>query len=332
MTTAQLLLKRSNPNQLSARLAMKLLAVIVALMLVISMFLCGITTAFAGTLNPIPNVMVKGENVKLGDVFDGVTQHADFVLAPSPRPGEELVWNAPTLLRIATAFNLPWRPEDDSEIRIRRAAALIDADTMRAVVRDHLASLNGDDTYDVRFNSAVPEVTVQTSGSPKVELSDFNMQSVGGTFSAILKISGDSGAPQLVNLRGVADRMVRLPVLNADFRAGQIITAQDIGWTTQRAVLAKTDVIRDANAVIGTTPRHVIGRGEILRADSLKEPQMIKRGDFVTMIYKTGGMYLTAKGRALEDGAYNGMIKVTNTSSSRQLQAKVTGAREVTID
>ncbi|HEY8963457.1 MAG TPA: hypothetical protein VIN59_03220, partial [Alphaproteobacteria bacterium] len=90
--------KRINPNALSARLATKLLAAILMATLVMGLLMCGIDHAFAGPFARA-EVTVKSNNVKLGDVFDGVEQHADFVLAPAPAPGQEMVWNEPTLLR-----------------------------------------------------------------------------------------------------------------------------------------------------------------------------------------------------------------------------------------
>jgi len=42
-------------------------------------------------------------------------------------------------------------------------------------------------------------------------------------------------------------------------------------------------------------------------------------------------MTLTAKGKALQDGALGDMVRVANTDSNKSLQGVVTAHREVTI-
>jgi len=332
-----ILSKRSNPNALSARLASKLIGIILALTVVLGLLICGIDKAFAASLagsvlTPKTQVSVQGQNIRLGDVFDGLSQHADFVLAPAPAPGQELVWNKPTLLRIATAFNLPWRPENDTEIRIRRAATAIDADTMKAVVRDHLVTVGQEDTFNVSFTGTVPEIVIDGDVAPMVQMADFSMQPAGGTFTALLKISGGTAAPQTVTLRGVAERMVRLPVLKRSMKAGDIIGENDITWATEKASTMRRDAVREVSALVGATPRRSLGAGQLIGDQDLQMPLLVARGDLVTMVYRQNGMFLTVRGRALEDGAMNQVIKVTNTNSNRQLQAQVTNAKEVTVN
>jgi flagella basal body P-ring formation protein FlgA len=335
MTTCQAILKRSNPNELSARLAGKLLAIILALTLVMGLLICGIDHAFAGGFNPIVkrDVMVKDENVKLGDVFDGLQQNADFVLAPAPQPGQELVWNTSTLLRIATAFDLPWRPANGDEVHIRRDAALVDAGTLKAIVRDHLAG-NGDaGMYNISFTTDIPEIVVPNTGTPQIQVADFNIQPLGGTFSAIVKVSDAGGAhAQTVNLRGVAERVIRVPVLKTDLHNGQIITAENVDYVTRKAVTIGPNVVRTPEELIGSTPRRNLNAGDLIRPDALEMPQLIARGDLVTMVFKQGGMFLTARGRALEDGAMGQTIKVSNSVSNRTIEGRVTATKEITIN
>lgn len=321
-------LKRHNPRELPVQLAGKLLIIILAL----TLMMCGATRAFA---NPMPklDVTVKGEHVRLGDVFDGLTQNADFVLAPAPGPGQELVWNQATLLRIATAFDLPWRPDSDAQVHIRRAVTLVDADTLRAVVRDYLAEQDVDQnvSYKISFSTMVPEIIVSSESAPSVRLADFNLQQAGGTFTALFQVSSN-GKTQNVDLRGVAERMIRVPVLNRDVRNGDIITPENISWTMEKASTMRKDTVRNANDLIGSTPRKSLTAGELIRSESVQMPRMVGRGDLITLVYNQNGMFLTAKGRALEDGAMGQAIKVSNTSSNRTITARVTADKEVTVN
>jgi len=322
--------KRSNPNAITARLAGKLLVVILALSVVMGLLMCGITKAFASPMIR-SDIVVKSDHIKLGDVFDGLEQHADFVLAPAPQPGQELVWNSPTLLRIATAFNLPWRPASDEAVRIKRAGATIDTDTIRAVIRDHLAGDDAEAVYNVRFDGPAPEIAIAGDAAPQLSLVDFNMNPRGGTFSAIVRASIDGGAQQTLNLRGIAERMVRVPVLRSSLKDGQIIGARDIDYITMRAADMRPGAVLNPEDMIGATPRHPINAATVIRTDDLEMPRMVSRGDLVVMVFNQNGMTLTAKGKALEDGAMNDNIKVSNISSNRTIEARVTNNKEVTV-
>jgi flagella basal body P-ring formation protein FlgA len=234
-------------------------------------------------------------------------------------------------MRIATAFGLPWQPDENTEIRIRRDANLIDGDTLRAVIRDHLASQEPDGIYKITFNGAIPEI-IAASDAPAIQLADFSMQEAGGTFTALMKVPGPDGKYQTITLRGAAERMVRLPVLKTSLKNGQVITPENVTWTTVKSTSLRNDYVTSIDDMVGATPRRSLAAGEIVRGDALEMPRMVSRGDMVTMIFRQGGMYLTAKGRALDDGAIGQTIKVSNTGSNRTIEARVTATKEVTVN
>ena len=51
----------------------------------------------------------------------------------------------------------------------------------------------------------------------------------------------------------------------------------------------------------------------------------VRRGDFVNLVYQMPGMSLNMRARALEDGAVGQGIRLINTSSTRTIDAVVTG-------
>ncbi len=323
--------KRSNPADLSVALAGKLAAAIMLLTLVLALLLAGAAHAFAAPL-PRAQVLVKDENIRLGDVFDGLSQHADFVLAPAPAPGQDMVWNAPTLMRIATAFNLPWRPQSGDEVHIRRAATSVGAESVRAAINDYMATLSDTDSFNVSQLSPVPDMIVPSLEAPRVELADFSMPPQGGTFAAIVKITGTDGKSQTVPVRGMAERIRRLPTLRHAMKNGDIIAESDIVWIERPAYGLRRDLVADTASLVGTTPRQTIAAGEPVRPEDLQQPLLVSRGDVVTLVYNHNGMMLTAKGRALTDGAKGQLVKVSNLGSNRQIEGRVSDAREVRVE
>lgn len=68
--------------------------------------------AFAGNAEAVmlkQKSTIDDDYLRLGHVFDGLTEHADYVLAPAPIPGETTVLNAYSLNRIVAPFGLDWK-------------------------------------------------------------------------------------------------------------------------------------------------------------------------------------------------------------------------------
>jgi len=66
--------------------------------------------------------------------------------------------------------------------------------------------------------------------------------------------------------------------------------------------------------------------GSVMRRAERTEGAAVRRGDTITLSYSAPGVQLTARARALEDGAVGETIRVQNIQSERETDARVTGA------
>ena len=57
----------------------------------------------------------------------------------------------------------------------------------------------------------------------------------------------------------------------------------------------------------------------------------MQRDDNVTLIYETSGIYLTMRGKAMDNGTEGDVVSVLNIQSKRTLTGTVTGRGQVTI-
>lgn len=81
-------------------------------------------SAEAATLND--TIALSHDVLTVGDVFAGAENNRDHVLGPAPIPGNVLVLDTKTLRRIATTFNVDWKPKTGLEtatVRGSRTAA-----------------------------------------------------------------------------------------------------------------------------------------------------------------------------------------------------------------
>jgi flagellar basal body P-ring formation protein FlgA len=122
-----------------------------------------------------------------------------------------------------------------------------------------------------------------------------------------------------------------VPVLARPMMPGEVVRAEDITTADYRADQMQAGSVMDPRDLIGETPRHPLHAAQPLRATDLQVPVVVKRNDLVLIVLERPGLYLTAEGRALEDGGKGTVIRVTNTQSKRTIDATVLGSGQVAV-
>lgn len=276
--------------------------------------------------------VVDGDTVTLGDVFTGLSSNTEKVLGIAPQPGQEMVLNARTLLRIAVALDLPWRPASAADqVVVTRAASIIDRDMIDSALRAELESKGVSGKYQVVIPDSAAKIVLAPEIEPSIVISSMNFVPETGRFEA------DAVAPSLENpayrtkIIGTIHKLVDVPVLHETLNAGSIINERDIDYIEIKESDVRPDMILSAETMIGMTPRRVVMSGKPLKTIDILAPQIIARGDTVTMMFKSGALTLTASGKALENGAKGDLIRVLNPNGNTTIEGFVTASREVTV-
>jgi flagella basal body P-ring formation protein FlgA len=66
--------------------------------------------------------------------------------------------------------------------------------------------------------------------------------------------------------------------------------------------------------------------------DSIEIPPLVKRGEAVTMTARKGGILVTARGTAQQDGIEGAQIKVRNSSSQKEILCRVRAPGQVEVE
>jgi flagella basal body P-ring formation protein FlgA len=130
---------------------------------------------------------------------------------------------------------------------------------------------------------------------------------------------------------GHIQRMVSVPVLKNTMREGDIVGAADIDMMDIPQADLQSGTILKADDLEGMTPRRMALAGKPLRDLDMQQPQIVARGDNVTIVYKDGPMILTASGKAMQNGAKGDQVRVVNTSSNRPVDGFVDRQGEIVV-
>lgn len=314
-----------NITQLLPNIA-KVLVLISIMVLSMASFIASINAAKAAS--PISQVTITGENITLGDVFTDITKSADFVLAPAPRPGVTLTWDARTINRVADAFDLSWNASAGETIQIRRIATIVTSDMIKNAIKQSLAQKGAGSDVELEFlNAASSEIILPHDIEPSIKVVSSSYNASRQTFSASLRTADD----KVTDFTGITHAMVEIPVLKTGARRGETIGQNDIAMMPVRADFVTDAMIVSKSEVIGMTPRKIIrGNAPIARND-LDKPIMVERGELVTMNLSNGGIKITALAKALEAGTKGDVIRLMNIDSKRTIEAQITGTRTATV-
>lgn len=289
----------------------------------------------ASAINLKHNSVVTGNTLKLGDVFHGLprAEDADRVLGIAPQPGTEMVLNARTLMRIALAMDLEWRPQSTADyVVISRAATVVDRDIVETAIKDKLKEEGLNGSYKLLIPNEMVNIVLPYDQPAEVAVTDVTYKRDKNWFEATVV------APSLENpiyssrVSGTIENLVDVPVLTTALRSGTLIGKYDIEMITVPERTIQQNTILSADELIGTTPRRMVSAGQPVQADDVQAPQIVERGEMVTMTFHRGALQLTAKGKALENGAKGDVIRVVNTGSNKTLEAIVTASKEVSIE
>jgi flagella basal body P-ring formation protein FlgA len=272
---------------------------------------------------------VATSQVKLGDLFDNAGPHAEDIVATAPAAGTSLLFEAPWLAATARSYGLSWQPpSSQTAIRVQRAARTIDnAELSTQLTRQlGLAAAKTQIALDTQYRIEVPVGDQPGYGIEHVEVNQATSR-----FTAELRVPADNQAAAPIRVSGKLVAMIDVPVLARPMTPGEKVASADVTWTAVASAAFPAGDIMDPQEMIGRTPRHPLAAGQPLRPVDLQVPIVIKRNDPVLIVLERPGLYLTAEGKALDEGGRDAVIRVVNVQSNRTIDAIVLESGKVAV-
>lgn len=278
------------------------------------------------------NSILSDNTIKLGDIFYDLSRDEDRVLGSAPRPGQEMVLNAKTLLRIALALDLPWRPNSNADhIVLRRDATIIPYEDIESGIQEALSNQGVFGNYELNIPNQYKQIVLPPSEHATFEITRLDVNTRKQSFEAMIAAPSADNPIQHFSISGYIEPVIEVPVLVENIENGRTIRANDITLMKIKETDFTRDTIADIQSLIGMTARRVLIAGRPVREVEVIAPQIIERGELVTLSLNTGIMNITTQVKSLENGAKGDVIRVLNTASNQTLQAIITGESSVEI-
>lgn len=120
-------------------------------------------------------------------------------------------------------------------------------------------------------------------------------------------------------------------VTKRPLKRGESLSKQDVKLATQDLSGLRSSYLTEATQAVGKTLKRSIPAGTVLTTALLTSPSIIRRGQMVTLLSRSGGLQVQASGKALMDGASGQRIRVQNKTSKKVVEGVVISAGVVQI-
>jgi len=283
----------------------------------------------AAPINPVPRlvgtVTVKGEIVRLGDIFENTGAKADTAIAYAPAPGRRATLDADWLAETARRNDLAWQPHSPADrVVVERASQKIAADAILAELSATLRDYSGDGELKIELDDRSPEIHVAVDAAPTLAIRNLRINEATGRFTAAVLAPADRPTVELA-IAGRAMRVTEVPVLAHRIGRGEVIRQGDIVLAKVAVNLIGRDTLTDAKDIVGLEPTRQLAAGAPIRAQDVRPQVLVPKNSLVTIVLRQAGMELTVQGKALDEGGKGDVVKVMNTKSQRVLEAQVDG-------
>ncbi|HYB09016.1 MAG TPA: flagellar basal body P-ring formation chaperone FlgA [Alphaproteobacteria bacterium] len=279
-----------------------------------------------------PAVVVKGDIVRLGDLFNNLSpSKANLPAAYSPRPGERLVLDAERLVDITRAQGVNWVPQSRFDRAIvERAGRLIDRDQIATLVAGELEKSGVGKDDQVALDNDTLRFYVPAESTSPLQIRDLRYDAQNRRFSALL-ITDPSVNDSMVSLTGHVVHVIEVPVPTRAINRDEIVRRSDLNLVKLAADRLDANVVADADQLVGQTAAHLLRPGEPVRASDVHPPILVTKGSLVTMIYQTPYMVISLRGKAMQDGAKGETVRIMNLESKRELDGVVASTDTVVV-
>jgi len=139
-----------------------------------------------------------------------------------------------------------------------------------------------------------------------------------------------SPEPWTIYVRSQVSGEVDIPILSRTLARNSIITRDDLVMTSQ-PLGSQNGILYEPEQIVGMELTRQLNAGSPIKANHLRPPKVVKRGQQVVLVAGSGGLNVRMKGKANGDAAVGERVRVTNTSSGQQLEGIVNQDGSISI-
>lgn len=288
--------------------------------------------AHAGeTLRLRGDVTAKSDVLTLGDLVENApATYAGRALFRAPALGATGTVQTRRIGEAVDKLDLgPIETGGRVQIQVQRAARRIGAAEIEAALKRALEAAHGLDAklLAVRIDGEA-QLIVPIELDGQVQALDLTYDPRSHRVAGLIVLGARQAS---LRVSGQAHEMREVAVLTRSLARGESLAATDLAIEKRPREALGADAFGEVAGASGQVAQRALSAGAVLRNGDVAPPELVLRGESVTIVFETSGVSLSLTGIANESGRLGSSISVLNPTSKKVLQALVIGPGRVAI-
>lgn len=279
-------------------------------------------------------VSTISEIVTIGDFYTNAGVHASAPLFRSPDLGTSGDVPAHLVAERAKAAGLAGAGTDGlRSVVVHRRSQDYDVERIVELARNALAAQDASvepDDLDITLLQAPRSISANPAADEPIKVERILWSRNDGRFSIYIDVAMQNGN-QKITLSGIARELIEVAALIQPMRRGAVVKPEDLTVVKLARSRVPARAILDGEELVGLAARSGIRANTPITRNNFERPLLIPRGDKVTLTYRLGGMKLSTRGQAMDDGAKGDVIDIMNLESRRIVSAVVISRGQVHV-
>jgi flagellar basal body P-ring formation protein FlgA len=280
-------------------------------------------------------VTVEGDVVRIGDMIENAGTAAQIAIYRSPDLGTTGTLPTAQVINTLQAHQvIGVDTRDIKSVAVTRLARTLEGKEIESQVAhaiEHRSGLGDAVNLNLTFDRDVQDVRLEAWNNGSLQPASVRYEPRSGRFDVSFEIANDTNNNRTkLRFTGIAVEMLEAAILTRNVERGDVLKASDV--VSERR--PKAEVGNDAaprGRAVGMQMRKGLRGGQALRAADLGKPDLVQRDGNVTLIYEAAGIYITSRGKAIDNGTEGDTVTVLNLQSKRTITGTVVGRDQVAI-
>ena len=280
---------------------------------------------------------VTGDIVRIGDLVENAGAVADVPIFRAPDLGQTGSVPVASVLAAIQGHHLVGLDSRGlSEVAVTRAARTITAKDVEARILLALAGKYGlpdSSNLAVVFDNEVRTLVVEASATGELAVARLSYEPRTTRFDVTFELPGSLVARRLsLRFTGAVSETFETVVPTHEIASGQVLNISDLAIERRPKAGLTSTTLTTVEQAQGLSTKHALRAGQVIHQADLAKPELVGRGETVTIVFQVPGITLTIIGKANDPGALGDVISVLNVQSKHTIQATVIGPARVSVN
>ena len=276
------------------------------------------------------DITARGDVLTLGDLVENAPEAAKGKpLFRAPALGAAGTIQARRIAEAVAGAGLgPVETGGRSQINVQRAARRVAGPEIEAALKRVLESVYGLDPKLValRLDGDAPVLLAPLDLDGQAVALDLAYDARTRRVSALVSL-GERQAS--LRVAGLVVELREIAVLTRAVGRGERVAEADLSVERRPREAVPADAV--AAPAAGEVAQRALAVGAILKAGDTAPPELVARGEMVTLVYEAPGISLSMRGTSNEAGRLGATVSVVNAASKKVVQGTVIGPARVAV-